>query len=108
MHPRCDPSARPVKNIDGQLRGRLLAGRAHDRRLNSHDLVSDDFYAATRGAAPPALVSGPRIGVDYAGRWARRLLCFIKGNPFVSNRSVAGREALSSATPTSHDPVFLR
>lgn len=78
----------PVRNVDGRTQGPgLLCRSMHiDRRLNSHDLVSDDFYiAATRGAAPPALVTRPRIGVDYAGRWARRLLRFyIKGNPFVS------------------------
>jgi DNA-3-methyladenine glycosylase len=31
------------------------------------------------------MVKRPRIGVDYAGAWARRLLRFyIHGNPFVS------------------------
>jgi DNA-3-methyladenine glycosylase len=78
----------PVKNVHGRTQGPgLLCRSMHiDRRLNSHDLVSDDFYiAATRGAAAHTLVSRPRIGVDYAGRWARRLLRFyIKGNPFVS------------------------
>jgi len=30
-------------------------------------------------------VKRPRIGVDYAGHWARRLLRFyVKGNAFVS------------------------
>ncbi|MEN6334556.1 MAG: 3-methyladenine DNA glycosylase, partial [Phycisphaerales bacterium] len=34
-----------------------------------------------------AIVKRPRIGVDYAGRWARRLLRFyIRGNPFVSRK----------------------
>jgi DNA-3-methyladenine glycosylase len=78
----------PVRNVDGRTQGPgLLCRSMHiDRRLNSHDLVSDDFYiAAMRGAAPPALVSRPRIGVDYAGHWARRLLRFyVKGNSFVS------------------------
>jgi DNA-3-methyladenine glycosylase len=36
-------------------------------------------------AAPLYIVRRPRIGVDYAGSWARRLLRFyIRGNPFVS------------------------
>jgi DNA-3-methyladenine glycosylase len=57
-----------------------------DKRLNAHDLLSDDFYIA----APPkaetfAITKKPRIGVDYAGHWAKRHLRFyIKGNPFVS------------------------
>ena len=33
------------------------------------------------------IVKRPRIGVDYAGHWARRLLRFyIAGNPFVSKK----------------------
>lgn len=78
----------PVKNVEGRTRGPGLLCRAMqiDRRLNSHDLVSDDFYiAAAPEEKPPVIVKRPRIGVDYAGRWSRRLLRFyIKGNPFVS------------------------
>ena len=78
----------PVKNVEGRTQGPGLLCRAMhiDRRLNSHDLVSDDFYiAATRSTTPHAFVSRPRIGVEYAGRWARRLLRFyINGNPVVS------------------------
>jgi DNA-3-methyladenine glycosylase len=50
--------------------------------------VSDDFYIAT----PPTseridIVRRPRVGVDYAGAWATRLLRFyIKGNSFVSKK----------------------
>ena len=46
--------------------------------------------AAVPVAAPPAaevfqVVKRPRIGVDYAKHWAKRLLrYYIKGNPFVS------------------------
>jgi DNA-3-methyladenine glycosylase len=33
------------------------------------------------------IVRRPRIGVDYAGAWARRLLRFyIRDNPYVSRR----------------------
>lgn len=78
----------PVKNIEGRTQGPGLLCRAMqiDRRLNGHDLESDDFYIA---AAPeersPVIVKRPRIGVDYARHWAKRLLRFyIKDNPFVS------------------------
>jgi DNA-3-methyladenine glycosylase len=78
----------PVKNIKGRTQGPGLLCRAlHiDRRLNGHDLLSDDFYIADPGRPPDfAIVSRPRIGVDYAGPWARRLLRFyIEGSPFVS------------------------
>ncbi len=78
----------PVKNLDGRTGGPGLLCRAMhiDRRLNGHDLLSDDFFIATPSKAEPiTLVKRPRIGVDYARHWARRHLRFyIKGNPFVS------------------------
>jgi DNA-3-methyladenine glycosylase len=60
-----------------------------DKRLNAHDLLSEDFFiAATPRDASFVIAKGPRIGVDYAQHWARRHLRFyIKGNPFVSRRS---------------------
>lgn len=78
----------PVRNIEGRTQGPGLLCRAlHiDKRLNGHDLLSDDFYIADPGEPTGfALVKRPRIGVDYAGPWAQKLLRFyIKGNPFVS------------------------
>ena len=80
----------PVKNVDGRTQGPgLLCKAMHiDTRLNGHDLGSDDFYiAASPKEEPPAIVKRPRVGVDYSGQWARRLLRFyIKGNPFVSKQ----------------------
>jgi DNA-3-methyladenine glycosylase len=78
----------PVQNVDGRTQGPGLLCRAlHiDKHLNGHDLLSDDFYLADPGRpADFVVVKRPRIGVDYAGPWARRLLRFyIKGSPFVS------------------------
>jgi DNA-3-methyladenine glycosylase len=78
----------PVRNISERTCGPGLLCRALaiDRRLNTHDLLSDDFYIATPPTCEPfKIVKRPRIGVDYARRWARRHLRFyIKGNPFVS------------------------
>ena len=78
----------PVKNIDGRTCGPGLLCRAMniDRRLNGHDLLSDNFYIATPGLAEKlTLVKRPRIGVDYAKHWAKRHLRFyLKGNSFVS------------------------
>ena len=80
----------PVKNIEGRTQGPALLCKAMgiDKRLNGHDLTSDDFFVAdARDPAPMRIVRRPRIGVDYAGHWARRLLRFyIAGNPFVSRR----------------------
>jgi len=79
----------PVKNIEGRTQGPALLTKAMgiDGRLNGHDLLSDDFFVrrARRGDERIAVVKRPRIGVDYAGHWARRLLRFyVRGNPNVS------------------------
>jgi DNA-3-methyladenine glycosylase len=83
----------PVKNIEHRTQGPGLLCRAMkiDKSLNGHDLLSDELFICDERersvARPPAIVKRPRVGVDYAGRWARRLLRFyIKGNVFVSRR----------------------
>jgi DNA-3-methyladenine glycosylase len=78
----------PVKNVEGRTQGPGLLCRAMriDKRLNGHDLLSHDFYlAAPTDSKPSVIVKRPRVGVDYAGHWARRHLRFyLKGNPFIS------------------------
>jgi DNA-3-methyladenine glycosylase len=79
----------PVKNLEGRTGGPGLLCRAMniDKKLNGHDLLSDDFYIAESEAEIFSIVKGPRIGVDYAKHWAKRHLRFyIKGNPFVSRK----------------------
>ena len=76
----------PVSNLTGKTSGPGLLCQAMkiDRRLNDQDLLSDDFYIA-HGSAPGRIVKRPRIGVDYAGSWARRHLRFyIAGSAYVS------------------------
>jgi DNA-3-methyladenine glycosylase len=78
----------PVKNLNGRTSGPGLLCRAMhiDRRLNGHDLLSDNFFIGAPAKTEPfAIVKRPRIGVDYARHWAKRHLRFyIKNNPFVS------------------------
>lgn len=78
----------PVQNVAGRSQGPgLLCKALHiDKALNGHDLLSDDFYIAAAATAETlAIVKRPRVGVDYAGPWAKRLLRFyIRANPFVS------------------------
>lgn len=78
----------PVKNIATPTAGPGLLCRAMqiDRGLNGHDLLSDELYiAAPARKEPIAIARRPRIGVDYAQHWARRLLRFyLRGNRFVS------------------------
>lgn len=80
----------PVRNVEGRTQGPGLLCKAMriDRRLNGHDLLSGDFYIAAPSQTERfVIVKRPRIGVEYAGRWARRLLRFyIRDNPFVSRK----------------------
>lgn len=80
----------PVQNLAGRTQGPGLLCRAMDidRRLNAHDLLSDDFHiAAPEEVESFTIVKRPRIGVDYAKHWAKRHLRFyIKDNSFVSRR----------------------
>jgi DNA-3-methyladenine glycosylase len=78
----------PVRHLEGRTQGPALLCKALgiDKRHNGHDFLSDDLYIARPGReAAIRIVKRPRIGVDYAGHWARRLLRFyVKGNAFVS------------------------
>ena len=81
----------PVMNIDGRTQGPALLCKALeiDGRLNGHDLESAGLYVRDPGPGGEtiSIVKRPRIGVDYAGHWARRLLRFyVKGSPFVSRK----------------------
>ncbi len=78
----------PVKNVEGRTQGPgLLCLAMHiDKRLDAHDLLSDNFHVAAPSESESfTIVKRPRVGVDYARHWARRHLRFyIKGNPFIS------------------------
>ena len=78
----------PVKNIAGRTQGPALLCKAMDidGSLYGADLRGGEiFIRNAREAGPIGIVKRPRIGVDYARHWARRLLRFyIRGNPFVS------------------------
>jgi DNA-3-methyladenine glycosylase len=80
----------PVCNVELKTQGPGLLCKAMgiDKRLNGHDLESEDFFIVSDGNKNNLeIVVRPRIGVDYAGRWARKLLRFyIKENPFVSRK----------------------
>jgi DNA-3-methyladenine glycosylase len=77
----------PMRDIGSPTRGPGLLCKAMDidLRLNGRDLGSDDFHISEAPGEAFTIVKRPRIGVDYAGHWARRLLRFyIKGNACVS------------------------
>ncbi|MEP6656239.1 MAG: DNA-3-methyladenine glycosylase [Betaproteobacteria bacterium] len=78
----------PVHHVEGRTQGPGLLCRAMhiNRRHNGLDLTGDVLFVGEPLIdLPMTMVKRPRIGVDYAGHWARRLLRFyIKGNRFVS------------------------
>jgi DNA-3-methyladenine glycosylase len=78
----------PVENVSGRTCGPGMLCRAMNinGRLNGQDLMSDELFIATPEQLERfTIVKRPRIGVDYAKHWARRLLRFyLKGNPHVS------------------------
>jgi len=82
-------AAEPVLGVDGKRPltgpGKLCAGLDITRADNGRDLVAGgDFFLADDGSRPPKRARSARIGVDYAGDWAQRLLRFyVPGNPYV-------------------------
>lgn len=78
----------PLEGIERPTRGPGLLTRALeiDRRQNGVDLLGEElFIVAAPAVAPRAVVRRPRVGVDYAGSWARRLLRYYeRGNPHIS------------------------
>ncbi|MEJ0006839.1 MAG: DNA-3-methyladenine glycosylase [Steroidobacteraceae bacterium] len=85
----------PVTGIEGPSWGPGLLCRALgiDRRFNGCDLRSKSLWIQAP-PRPPALRRGaaPRIGVDYAGEWAKLPWRFFDADsPFVSTVSAAAR-----------------
>jgi DNA-3-methyladenine glycosylase len=56
--------------------GKLCRAFGIDRSYNGHDLCCSPLFLVD-GPAPARVVRTPRIGVEYAGAWARRCLRFI-------------------------------
>ncbi len=86
----------PVAHCDGKTHGPGLLCKAMDisRKHDSVDLSGEEIFicppdkrscARTTAVATFPIISRPRIGIAYAGVWARRLLRFyLKGNAFIS------------------------
>lgn len=74
------PAAVLIRAIetDGRLingPGKLCRDFAIDRRHNWHDLTSGQIlWIEDRGERWPdsSIITGPRVGVDYAGAWAKK------------------------------------
>ncbi len=68
--------------------GRVCKAMGIDLAHYGHDLVSDTLFIAKPPVATRfSVVARPRVGVDYAGQWADKLLRFyIEGSRSVSRR----------------------
>ena len=77
----------PVYGIENRTCGPGLLCRAMgiDRKLNGCDLCGKELFIAEADREPFTVMRRPRVGVDYAGEWAKKPLRFyIQGNPHVS------------------------
>lgn len=82
----------PIEGFDAAINtrgpGLLCRALSVDRSFDGVDLLGDELFVATPpNPVPVGIVRRPRIGVDYAGIWARRLLRFyVRGSPWISRR----------------------
>ncbi len=89
-------AAEPVLHIEGSTWGPGLLCRALgiDRTLNGADLRGETLWIERPGRARrrPRIGTSTRIGVEYAGAWARRPWRFFDlDSPYVSTVSAAAR-----------------
>jgi len=90
----------PIEGIGDKTWGPGLLCRAMriDRSLNGEDLTADRLWLERpKNKVPPARIGrGPRIGVDYAGSWAKRPWRFFdSASPYVSTASARLRRGRS-------------
>jgi DNA-3-methyladenine glycosylase len=64
----------PLDGVTGRTDGpgKLCRALAITRSHNHADLCGDLVWIEDRGGPKPRLLATPRIGVDYAGEWARK------------------------------------
>lgn len=89
----------PVSGVTDKTWGPGLLCRAMniDRRLNGVDLLGDVLWIErpSRGTQRPRITRATRIGVEYAGEWARRPWRFFdSASPYVSTVSARKRSLL--------------
>jgi DNA-3-methyladenine glycosylase len=89
----------PVVDITDKTWGPGLLCRAMgiDHTMNGTDLCADRLWLERpRETTPVSIGTGPRIGVDYAGPWAKRPWRFFdRASPYVSTASARLRRGRS-------------
>lgn len=106
-----EPVANLLTDADGP--GKLCRAMGISRAHNGLDLtcVESSGLIIAPGTPPRRIERGPRVGVDYAGAWAKRLLRFYEsGSPFVSpangaRRGVRGRGVAQRSAPRNKRPL---
>jgi DNA-3-methyladenine glycosylase len=80
-------SSQPDHNLTNGP-GKLCIALDIDRRLDGDDLLGSKVWLEEDAKAPRSrIMSGPRIGIDYAAEWKDKPWRFwIKDNPFVSRK----------------------
>jgi DNA-3-methyladenine glycosylase len=91
----------PIEGITDKTWGPGLLCRAMriDRSLNGEDLTGKRMWLERpKGTVPAASIgTGPRIGVDYAGAWAKRPWRFFdSASPYVSTASARLRSSIGA------------
>jgi DNA-3-methyladenine glycosylase len=94
----------PVQNVNEPSWGPGLLCRAMriDRRLNAADLCGERLWLERPGSAAPMprIARAARIGVDYAGHWARRPWRFFdRDSPYVSTVTASVRRGAVTVFP---------
>lgn len=56
--------------------GKLCQALDIDKRMNGRDMCALPLFIVDRGTKPERICSSPRIGIDYAGEWAKKHLRF--------------------------------
>ena len=89
----------PVSGLEDKTWGPGLLCRAMNinKRLNGTDLLGDELWLERppRGSPKPRISRATRIGVDYAGEWAKRPWRFFdRDSPYVSTASPRKRPPL--------------
>jgi DNA-3-methyladenine glycosylase len=94
----------PVAHLRDKTWGPGLLCRAMriDRALNGADLCGGELWLERPRdlTAPSRIARSPRIGVDYAGRWAKRPWRFFdRASPYVSTASAQMRRQRVTSSP---------
>jgi DNA-3-methyladenine glycosylase len=74
--------------------GKLCIALDIDRRLDGNDLLGNKVWLEEGAKVPRSqIMSGPRIGIDYAAEWKDKPWRFwIKDNPFVSRTKANSKQ----------------